>query len=163
MFANISGTVHLFIFFKLTIFTILVIQMWQLLRQFVIPFLRERIRLLEERFDNLLHKKKLLSNTKYRIKQEIESQATRLNVLDVKIKQWHDALTQDREKSYRLTLELEKELKEKKKKQGDWLRLAKIKREVLPISISQSEKKLREMYSGSKGCELVKDMIRIMD
>ena len=163
MFVNVSDTIHLFIFFKLTIFVILVIQMWQLSSQLIIPFLRERIRLLEERFDNLLRKKKLLYNTKYRINQEIETQSARLNSLDEKIKQWHSSMLKDRESLLQRAQEVQDELKEKKKKQGAWLALVGIERDVLPLSISQAENELREMYSGSKGDELVKDMIRNMN
>lgn len=147
------------IFFKITIFSLLIIQMYQLGKQYVLPFLRAQISSFQQAWVNLQNKKKLLKTTKERITEQITTQTTQLNNLEKKVARWHKALLkrkQEKEQWYNL---IEDALRKRKKQQGERFSFLCIQEEIFPDAIAQAEKELLKKCAGPEGKKYLSEVI----
>ena len=162
MFTNPQNTLIstlIFIFFKLTIFLLLIIQLYKLTKQYIIPFLQEQINLVNKIWTELKNKLKLLVQTKKRIEKQIETQSQSLEDLEKKVKQWHEKLLEKQALIKKEKVKLHEQLEKKQTKQQSYLDLVKTEKTVLPEAILEAKTKLIKLYKNENGKKLLTNVI----
>lgn len=137
--------------FKLTIFTLLIIQLHSLGKKYILPFLRTQIAEMNKSFENLKNKHTLLGETKTRIKKQIGSQEATLTDFEKKIKLWHESRQTKQDLADETATKQYKLIREKKIQQQEYISLMKLQQKTIPVAFAQAEKKLREIYEGTAG------------
>ncbi len=148
------------ILFKILLFSLLVIQLVQLTKQYLVPFLRKHIRSLDEMWKSLKNKLQLTKQTEKKLQNKINNQEVELSNLETKIKKWHQSLVEDRSKSKKNYIQQLERVKEKNQKQYEKTINIKLEKEALPLIINNARNILLEKYSGNKGKEVLSKIIK---
>lgn len=85
------------IMLKFVLFALVIYKLYDLIRAYAAPMLRERIREIELKHTELISKEKSLHTTKQRHKAELLSQQELLNTLENKVHQWYEIRRQQRD------------------------------------------------------------------
>lgn len=141
--------------FKITLFVLLVIQLSQIIKQYALPFLRNEIAALKENWHNMQSRLELLGATKKRIETSIEKQTETLKMLEDEIKEWHTSLDEKRIIARHEQERLHQILREKKKKQFEYLNLRKTEEKLIPEAMEKAREKLTKMYQEKQGKDLL--------
>ena len=158
MHINIHETLF-FVLFKLTIFTLLVIQLYQITKQLLIPFLWEQIKLIEKIWKDLINKKNYILSNKKQIKKEIQNQKIAFENLEKKIYQWHSSLLEKQKKTKEESKQVFNLLQKKKNLQSINFSFMIQQKLTIPDAIKSAEKDLLKIYTNHKGKELVEKII----
>ena len=153
----------LLILFELTIFIILVVQLLQLMTQFLLPFLRKKIAELSQFWKDLQNKINLLSKTKNKLKEKIKEQEEVLDDLEDKIKVWHKKIEQKQLYAEKEKEKFIKKLNKEKEEQYANLNLIKEQKSVLPKALKKTREKLKKEFSGGKGKKLLSEVVKNLE
>ncbi len=137
--------------FKLTIFTLLIIQLRSLGKKHILPFLRSQIAEMHKSFENLKNKQTLLSETKTRIKKQIGSQETTLIDFEKKIEYWHKARQTKQKLTSDIITKQYELIREKKLKQQAFANFIKLQQKIVPVAFAQAKQELHKIYNGPEG------------
>ncbi|MBU1007955.1 hypothetical protein KKA53_02660 [Candidatus Dependentiae bacterium] len=151
------------ILFELSIFLILVIQLYQITIDYGLPLLREQIAELYKQWNDLENKFDLTKNTKNNLCKKFREQTTSLNILEESIQKWHASLAAKQAKNESQQKALALSIFEKKKRQFSRLSILQAKKEILPDAIAQTRKTLLKSCQGAEGKKLLANVIKTLD
>lgn len=146
----------IFILFNITIFILLLIQLFQLTKQFLLPALRKYMSKIDEMFNSLKLKLDLTNKTQTKLKDDLKNQEISFQSLESKINEWHNIRKEKKAQIKKEQVELSVHLKEKRNQQYKCLQFRKIKEELIPEIIETTRKKLEEQYEKSGKSDLTK-------
>ena len=147
------------VLFELTLFFLLVVFLYKISKQYIIPMLYQEIDKIRKKEKETTEKKQLLVASKKKLELQIEEQGVELVVLEKKVKRWQEFILQsNQQKSKCASLYLER-IENKREKQKENLSLLKVQEVVIPRSIELAYKEIEQKYSNKKGWELLKELI----
>ena len=149
----------LYTLFKLTLFLLLLILLYDIVQKYVVPILWEQITLIEKAWKNLNQKKTLANSTKKHLHEEIECQKNTLDRLETKIKQWHHSLQEKKQITEQKKEQNYNALRIKKEEQANRFYLLKKQKLILPYSLQEAQKKLFHLRETPEGLTLLKKAI----
>ncbi len=155
----IEGINFLEILFELTIFFLLSVFVYKIVKNYVLPLLYGEIETIKEKEEDIKDKDKLLVSSKRRLEKEIEFQNEKFFLLEKKVQLWNQDLVNKNKKDEELSKFIVKQVKEKRKKQEVNLSLFKMQKIVIPEAIKLAYKEIEKSYSGKKGESLFKELI----
>ncbi|MFH1461331.1 MAG: hypothetical protein ABIF12_00065 [bacterium] len=155
----IEGFDFLYIAFQLTLFFLLSIIVYKLLKDYLIPYLYSEIESIKKKQTELKDKKNLLLASEKKIKEEIMEQKYSFNLLENNVKSWKDSLIEQNNKSEILYKELFNKIKEKRELQSNNLSLLKAQKIVIPEAIKRSYRDIKNLYGGEKSRWLLNELI----
>ena len=132
------------ILFKIVLFSLLIIFLYDLTKKYITPILWQQIAALEQHWKNLKLQKALVLDTKQHLLEEIATQKIVLDELKVKIKQWHNHTLARRKKGEQKKKAIYTKLAQKKEEQAVYLNVRKTEREILPDALAAARKQLLE-------------------
>jgi len=141
----------IYILFELTIFFILIIQLYLLTSQYGLPFLRKQISTLHKRWKDLQNKLELDIITKKRLETKIKNQEKSFTTLEDKIQQWHTALIEKKESYEKKQIEVANAMFSKKKQQLSSLNFIKAQQSIISQAIATTKQQLQREYAGNTG------------
>ena len=158
-----EGFDFLYIAFQLTIFFLLSIVVYSLIKDYLIPFLYSEMEEIKKKKKELKEKCNLLGLSEKRIKNEIEDQRGSFNVLENKIRNWKNSLEEENSKKDDFNKKLLDKVKKKRIVQSGNLSLLKTQRIVIPESIKQAYKEIKHLYGGQKSRRLLTELVEKID
>lgn len=159
MITNGAFKTIIFILFELTITILLVIQLYLLVKEFALPFLRKKITLLNKLWTDFQSQIELLSKTKKSLNKKIDEQADTIENLEKKIESWHSKLKEKQEVNKIVHAQLIKSIRQKRERQYQRIQKAKIEEKLVPEAIAQARQELERLCAGNKGKEFLKKVI----
>ncbi|MBD3273379.1 hypothetical protein GF385_03470 [Candidatus Dependentiae bacterium] len=155
-----EGFNFLYIAFQLTLFLLLVIALYKISQQYLIPSLYSQIELIKKKRKDLRDKENLLLESKKNLKEQIKEQENSFKSLEVKIQSWHQNLLEEKNNTIKNNKELEEKIKNKRAVQSKNLSLFKMQKIVIPQSIKKAYKEIENLYGGKKSLHLLKELIK---
>jgi len=156
---RVTGKV-LFILFQLTIFSILALQLFALVKEYALPALRKQIALLKKSWVDLQQKHDSTVAAKEKATETIEEQTKTLKTLEQKVVEWYASRTSKLSAQNKRDQEVVAELKRKKRSQIESLELAKVKQTIVPKAIAQARAILESKYSEQEGKKLLEKVLK---
>lgn len=156
---SISGIDFLYIIFELTLFGLLSLVIYTLVKSYLVPLLYSEIEDIKKRSKELQDKKRLLKESNKRINDKINDQRDSFDLLNDKIELWNNNLLEAKQKSAKENERIVKEISEKRVIQSNNLNILNMQRSVIPTSIKQAYINIKELYGGEKGAVLTKELI----
>ena len=147
------------ILFNLAIFFLLILIIYKISKDYLIPYLYLQIQIKEERDKELKESENLLDKTKDLLDSEILKQQALIAVLGKKVKYWENSILDENKKQEISNKEYLEKLILKRDIQNHNLKLLKIEKIAIPESIKQAYSEMRENYGGKMGLLLTKELI----
>ncbi len=155
----IKGIDVLEVLFELVLFGLLVVVVYRLVKDYMVPALYSEIEKIKKKRKDIVDKEDLLVDSSKKLVINIKDQEENFVDLDKKVQTWRSSILEEQSKNIK-----EKELflnqtKEKRKKQAVNLGLLKLQEKVIPESVKLAYKKIEELYVGQKSINLLKELI----
>lgn len=150
----------LYISFQLTIFFLLALELYKLIKEYLLPVLRKQIDLLNKMWQDLQDKLDLTTSTKKTLQKKIKDQGKTLQNLEIKVEKWHTSRAQRQSEQKRREVDIISAMQDKKQKQIESLQRNKINQTVIPKAIKEVQKAFLQKYSGEAGKDLLKKVIK---
>lgn len=147
------------IIFELTIFFLLCVAIYDLSKKYLLPILYEQISSIKKKEIDDKERDKLLSSSKKRIENEIKDQDEKFFLLEKKVRVWGNFLEEEKNKLEKVDENILENVKAKRKKQEANFNLFNTQRIVIPQAVRLSYKEIEDLYSGSKGEELLRELL----
>jgi biopolymer transport protein ExbB/TolQ len=147
------------VLFQLTLFALLVIVVYKLIKQYLIPFLYQEIRRIKKYKKDLSNKNKLLNASKKRLENQIKQQDDSFVLLEQKVHAWYKSVVDSNEKKQEENKKILEHVEKKRKAQLANLSLRKIQKIVIPEAIEQAYQEIEKKYEGDKGLQLLQELI----
>lgn len=144
--------------FKLIIFSLLAIKIYELMQKYALPMLRRLIDEEKKQQLELMEKDKLISNSQYNMENQLIQQKKMFLALDTKIKQWYDFVKQNQETQDQLKQMLSKNLLKKRTLQEKNYQAMQISKFVIPTAINQAKDELKKIHK-TEGNEVLEKLI----
>ena len=149
-----------FIFFKPTLFVLLIALILDLTKTHILPILREQLRQAKKRTQEFKNKIDLLKKTKQRITKEINKQNKLLTNLEAKIKNWHKQQLKRQSAATTNQTAINQKLTAQKKQQNQANAITTIQKLVIPKAIAAAQKQLKSVYGKEKGQSSLNTLIK---
>lgn len=149
----------IYILFELTMFGLLAIQLFLLIKQYLLPVLRRQIANFHQAWKDLQAKLTLTRKTKKHLKEKIQQQGEAFNSLEEKIKVWHAGLTAKHKKLVAQKMQVAHALEKKKAGQLAHLATTRAKEKVLPQAIKQAQETLKQKLAGGEGKKYLSNVL----
>ncbi|MCK4650797.1 hypothetical protein KAT08_01350 [Candidatus Babeliales bacterium] len=150
------------ILFELTLFYLLVVSVYKLIKTYLLPILYSEINIIEKKKKDLEDKDSLLDKSKVKLKENIEDQKEKFLLLEKKVDLWKQSMLQENEDAKEQNISLLEKVKIKRKKQETILSLINLQKIVVPSSIQLAYNESQEKYGGNKGLELLSELISVI-
>lgn len=150
------------ILFELTLFYLLVVSVYKLIKIYLLPILYSEINIIEKKKKDLEDKDSLLDKSKVKLKENIEDQKEKFLLLEKKVDLWKQSMLQENEDAKEQNISLLEKVKIKRKKQETILSLINLQKIVVPSSIQLAYNESQEKYGGNKGLELLSELISVI-
>lgn len=147
------------IVFRFTLFSLLIYQVYALIKAHLVPFLYEQLRSLRKRETELLEKEKLVMSTMNRVERTISHQKKMFVLLERKVKTWYDFEQERKEVLDKEHEKIREQITEKRKIQATFLTLAKEMQQAIPEAVDLARKELAQKYAHDKGKNVLKQCI----
>jgi predicted nuclease with TOPRIM domain len=149
----------LYIAFELTIFILLVIVLYKVIKDYLIPILYSEIEKIKQKVKELKDKKNLLNSSEKRIIEEINNQKSSFNILENKISVWKDNISLENKSKENFNEKLLTQIKNKRNIQSKNLSLLKTEKVVIPKAIQLAYEEITKKYSGKSSRKLLEELI----
>jgi len=137
------------ILFELTMFFLLVVFLYKILKQYLLPALYLEIDKIRKKEKEIKEKIHLLVARKKKLEQQIEEQGVELVIFEKRVRNWQEHILQNNQKeSKRASLYLE-QVHSKREKQKANLNLLKMQEIVIPRSIELAYEEIEQQYGGA--------------
>ena len=158
-----EGTNFLSILFQLTLFSLLVILVVKLVKQYALPAIYSEIVEQKKHIKDLRNKRKLLDASKVRIEGQEKEQEEQFFILEKKMQLWHNFLLKKKDAQEKYNSSLLQDMEQKRKKQLSNYSLFKIQKVVAPQAVKGAYDKISKLYAGEKSLSLLKELVLRID
>ena len=156
MFTNLS---LINIFFKCSIFLILIYKIYDLIKNHIPAYLVEQVILTKNRQLQIFEKEKLLTTASFRLENEIFHQKEMFISLEKKMQYWQELMIQFKNEQDQKNNVLLKRLKEKRSLQHSNITNQKNMESVLPKALIAARRELMIKYQGVEGKVLLEKIM----
>jgi hypothetical protein len=139
------------IMFQLTIFGLFSYKILSLVRQYLIPYLYQQIKLERNTRLELIEKENLLISNQHKIETQISHQHTLLDLLEKNINTWQNHLLEQKQIKDEEFNNIKISIENKRAVQQDNYVIICTSKEVLPYAVSQAETALINKYAEQSG------------
>lgn len=147
------------ILFRFTLFGLLAYKILQLVKTYVIPFLKEELNIEHKQRTELLEKEKLLNSTQHRLENQISHQKKTFALLEKSALLWQAHLVKQKGiNEHELTI-IASDILEKRKRQQTQLARAKDGTLVIPQAYEQAGNEFMIAYQGAYGAQQLNQFI----
>jgi hypothetical protein len=156
MHSNIS---FLDVLFKVTLFSLITYKLYDLIKEYLVPFLKQQIAQEKKQRTELIEKEKLLNSTQQRFKNQIYNQKQMFILLEKNVHEWHKWQLSE---NIRIEKELASTIEKtqlKRTVQNNNLVLLNHVQLGMPAAIEQALCELKTKYSNSAGKDLLTNVI----
>ena len=155
----INGIDILGIVFELTLFCLLSIFVYRLIKDYLSPMLHSEIGKIKKNKHDIKEKENLLVDSKKRIKNQIKAQEEKFVLLEKKVQLWKASVSAIAKEKKQQAVLLFDQIKAKRTVQETNLNMLKLQALVIPKSIKLAYQKIDSMYGNQKSEGLLKELI----
>lgn len=156
---HVSGD-FLGILFAGTVFLLLAYKLYELVKEYCVPYLSQEVQNFRKKQTELLEKNELIRSTLQRVETRLGHQKKMFVVLERKVKMWNAYQLDKQKQIFDDHVRIQDELLEKRKQQLFNFSRAKKSFEALPQAVSSAHDELRAVYAGPKGVALLQSYVQ---
>lgn len=147
------------VIFSLTIFSLLAYTICSLLKQYLIPFLRDQVKQEREAQTNLIEKENLIISNQHKIETQIRQQHRLFLTLEKNMQNWHQFLLEQKNANEDEYKKINSSVNEKRKTQQKNYTTVHICQEALPNAVELAEQELKTKYATKNGLLFFNNLI----
>jgi hypothetical protein len=146
----LSETVSSLVLFRWAVFCLLCYKCYQLVQQYVLPWLHEAMKQEQNVLTELVNKDKLAMIARQKIENQLRDQHQLLIVLEHNVQRWHTAVISEANVRQQSALQRADCLRIKQTKQQEHLFLAQSMTAIIPEAIEKAEAALVKQHSSTR-------------